>query len=326
MSSKRKNVVVVGVGNIGSRHLQAVKNINFPLNIFAIDPSNTSLKTAAERYNLISAKTKHDITFAKTLDVLPNVVDVAIVATNSDIRAKVIKNLLAKSKVNYMILEKILFNKKSDYKNIGNLLERYKCRAFVNCTRRTQQYYQEQKNEYSSKPLILQVTGGNYELASNAIHFIDLIAYFTNCYEYNIYCDSLIPRILPSKRRGFIELHGTLVVSFKDGSVGIITRFAKSNAPILVEIRSNDKHIIINESEKKSKIAKSPRWRWKEKNIALPYQSDTTNKVVDNLLTNKKCNLTPFSKSAQVHLVLLEGLKKYLNTNFNKRYSKYPFS
>ena len=48
-----KNVAIIGAGNVGSRHLQALKAVDFPLSIMVIDPDLNSLAIAKERYNSI---------------------------------------------------------------------------------------------------------------------------------------------------------------------------------------------------------------------------------------------------------------------------------
>jgi ornithine cyclodeaminase/alanine dehydrogenase-like protein (mu-crystallin family) len=48
-----RQLVIVGAGNIGSRHLQALKLVKTPLKIHVIDPSMNALKISKERYDLL---------------------------------------------------------------------------------------------------------------------------------------------------------------------------------------------------------------------------------------------------------------------------------
>ena len=50
LKKSSKKVVIIGAGNIGSRHLQALKAVKIPLEIFVIDPSQASLDLSKERY------------------------------------------------------------------------------------------------------------------------------------------------------------------------------------------------------------------------------------------------------------------------------------
>jgi hypothetical protein len=326
MSTKRKNVCIVGAGNIGSRHLQAIKKISKPLNIFVTDSSKASLKLAKERYDNVKSTTEHKVDFSESLNHIPNRVSVAIVATSSDIRAVVIRNLLSKSKVDFMILEKLLFNKRRNYNTIGKLLKNKKCKTYVNCSRRSQNFYVKERDNYSNKQLTLQATGSGFGLITATIHFLDLIAYFTGCYDFTLNCNGLNPTPIPSKRNNFIEMSGTLVANFSDGSAGIFTSFVDGDAPITLEIRSNKRHLISNESAGYAMISESPDWEWKETRSSLLYQSELTNQVMSNLLKSGRCSLTEYEKSAKLHILLLEGVKKFLNENSKSKYKNYPFT
>ena len=88
---KNFNVVLIGAGNIGSRHLQGLAKVKFPLNITVIDPFEQSLKIAEERFYQIKTKIKHSINFSQSIKNAPNQMDLAIIATSSNIRRNVIE-------------------------------------------------------------------------------------------------------------------------------------------------------------------------------------------------------------------------------------------
>ena len=57
-------IKIVGAGQLGSRHLQALQSIRTPLDIHVIDPSPESLKVAEERFHAAAGETKHSVRFA----------------------------------------------------------------------------------------------------------------------------------------------------------------------------------------------------------------------------------------------------------------------
>ena len=61
-------IAIVGAGNIGSRHLQALAKVNYNLAITVIDPSNEALKLANERYNEVSNNPCINVRFENNLD------------------------------------------------------------------------------------------------------------------------------------------------------------------------------------------------------------------------------------------------------------------
>ena len=50
------NIALIGAGNIGSRHLQALAKSKLKLNLFIIDTNNKSLTLSKSRYELLNKK------------------------------------------------------------------------------------------------------------------------------------------------------------------------------------------------------------------------------------------------------------------------------
>lgn len=320
-----KNVCIIGVGNIGSRHLQALKKVKLPLNIEVVDPSLESLDLAKERFNQIKSSVNHNISFLKKIADVSETIDICIIATSSNIRRKVVEDLLSKSIVKYLILEKIFFQKKEDYFAIEKLLESKNCKAWADFSMRTMPFYSNLKDEFKN-PLLMAVSGSQYGLITNAIHYIDYIAYLTDCYDFTIDTKGLDPKPIESKRKGFLELNGTLNVHFNDGSVGTFTCFSNGDTPLIIELISDNKRIISKETERKALIASSPQWSWKEVESNIPYQSDMTNIVVEEIITRGNCPLTPYNQASKLHLQLLESLLTFLNESSEKKFDIYPFT
>src|SRR3989338_493757 len=123
----KKKVIIIGAGNIGSRHLQALRAVKISLEIIVVDPAQNSLNLSKERYQTMPrGKHEHKISFFTEIPDNLKSVDLGIIATCSDTRAEITRKLLAKTKVRHLVLEKLLFNKKKDYKSIGLLLKKNK--------------------------------------------------------------------------------------------------------------------------------------------------------------------------------------------------------
>lgn len=321
-----KNICLIGAGNIGSRHLQGLKKITFPLNIEVVDPSKESLSIARQRYEQIDIPIHHQITFLQSLNNLSRKIDLAIIATSSNVRRKVIEELLKKSEIRYVILEKILFQKKADYLFIEKLLERKNIKTWVNFSMRTIPFYHDLKNKLKGK-IQMAVSGSQYGLITNVIHFLDYIAFLTDCYNFNIITDGLDKKLTESKRPGFWELTGTLCAWFKDGSSGSFTCYPANDAPFVIEVFSSQYRCISKESERKAQVSSTQgKWKWEEINTNIPFQSEMTNLVAEDILKTGRCTLTPYSKAAKIHLQLLGRLYKYINEFSNKKFSLYPFT
>ncbi len=321
-----KNICLIGAGNIGSRHLQGLKKTTTALSIEVIDPSEQSLTTAQERYRQISSSTNHNILFNKDLKTVSKNIDLAIIATSSNVRRKVTEELLRNSEVKYLILEKILFQKKEDYTAIEKLLKRKGIKTWVNFSMRTMPFYHDLKDKFNGK-IQMNVSGSQYGLITNAIHFLDYIAFLTDCYDFTVSLDGLDKKLIKSKRNGFSELNGTINVYFKDGSTGSFTCYPEGNAPFIIEIFSSDCRYISKESERKVFTSSSHnKWIWKEIESNLPYQSDMTNIVAESILNSGRCSLAPYSQASKIHLQFLESLLIFLNKSSGKKFDFYPFT
>ena len=102
----KKNILLIGFGNIGKRHFEGIVKLNYKINIYIIDPLIGNIdKKIIKRNN----SNIHIIEFYSYIINFKFKFDLAIVATTSDVRSKIIKKLLLKNKIDNLILEKILF-------------------------------------------------------------------------------------------------------------------------------------------------------------------------------------------------------------------------
>lgn len=321
------NIAIIGVGNIGSRHLQALKKISFPLNIFVVDTKKTSLEVALARYNEIPSKTRHQISYLGTMTGLPKNLDIVIVATNSNVRRLVMEKVLEKSTVKYFVLEKLLFPNIHDYKFVEKLLAKHRSKAWVNCSMRTIPFYFKMTEKFTGFPFIYTVTGSQYGLVTNSIHYIDHMALLSGCYDFTVNTSGLIAKIYPSKRSGYFELNGILQINFTDNITGNIVCYQKGDAPVLISIDSPQCRVVSIENEGVALISqKSTDYKWVKQKFQLLYQSEMTDKIVKDLLSRGNCQLTPYSMSAKLHVELIKALLAFLKKNKLVNKSKFPFT
>lgn len=323
-----KNICIIGAGNIGSRHLQALAKIKQPLFIQVVDPFLPSLDTAEKRYKEVASKnSRHMLNYFQDLNKIIPPVDVAIIATNSDIRFEVTKKLLELSSVKYIIFEKLLFDKPSEYQKMSKLLTQKNVKAWVNCSRRTMPFYRRLKNILSDQKIQYFVSGSGWGLATNVIHYIDHLALLTNCYDFKVDTRYLDPKPIESRRSGFLELTGTLIASFADGSLGVFTCYPDGDAPQIMQILAPDFRTLTLETEGKAYTsAKKSNWIWNLKPAQLLNQSQITGRVVSSLFKTRSCELTPYDLSSKLHLTLFKPLLKFVNKHSKKKYNFYPFT
>ncbi len=322
-----RNILLVGAGNIGSRHLQSLARIKEPLFIQVVDPSKNSLAIAKQRYDEVAKNSKHQVNYLEDLNKISSQIDIAIIATNSNIRFAVGKQLLETTSVKYIIFEKILFDKFVHYSQMEQLLKKNKVKAWVNCSRRTMPFYANLKKEVQGQKIQYLISGNDWGLASNAIHYLDHLSLLTDCDDFRIDISQLNPVLAQSKRQGFLELNGTLLIYSKNCSIGSLTSYPGGNAPQVMEIISPEYRILTTETLGESSISSvKSNWKWELKKTPFLYQSEMTNLVVEDLLKSGNCNLTPYTISQKLHLNLFKPLYKFVNDHSKKKYDKLPFT
>ncbi|OGN09632.1 MAG: hypothetical protein A3C61_01485 [Candidatus Yanofskybacteria bacterium RIFCSPHIGHO2_02_FULL_39_10] len=323
-----KDILIIGAGQIGSRHLQALKKVNLALSVKVIDPNPESLKIAQERYITMPAgKFQHKIEYLTKIPKNGELIDLAIIATCSDIRAATIKELLKNTKIKYLILEKILFGNKQDYSTIEKIIKKDGIKAWVNLPIRMMPFYMQIDRELAGQRISYHVSGSKYGLVTNAIHYIDHMAGIIGNGDFKLTTSGLEKNIIPSKRRGFLELNGTINILFKNGSDGMFTCYPDGTAPIIIEIYGKNLRCICRESEGKAWISReNKQWKWEEVPVFIPPQSQLTTELVESISNTGKCGLVTYSESKEIHLKMLEPLRKFLNKNGKDKYNYYPFT
>jgi hypothetical protein len=323
------NIFIIGAGQLGSRHLQALKNFNDPLNIFIVDPNFDSLRVAKERYQSISGKDSNLVSYSKSLNDVncTEKIDIAIIATASNVRAKVAFELLQKFEVETIIFEKILFQKRNDYFLIAQLLKDKQVKAYVNCPMRMMSFYNQIKSSFKGTKFTYIVSGGKYGLVTNLIHYIDHMAFLNDSIEYETNTNYLENELFESKRKGFYEISGTFNVNFTNGTQGVISCNSQGNLPGVVQAFNENVHFFSRESEGKVLISKAENdWKWEEIDFSIPYQSELTAILVKDLLMNGNCSLPTYEESMKLHLPHLDSLLKFINSNSNLKLDHYPFT
>ncbi|MDH4469324.1 MAG: hypothetical protein QE271_14795 [Bacteriovoracaceae bacterium] len=320
-----KTVMIIGAGQLGSRHLQGLAKIGMPLNILVIDPDSNSINLSKDRYQEIN-NSIHQIEF---LNAIPNEmppIDVAIVACSSHVRFSVVKALLAKTKVRFLVLEKLLFNKREEYDLMEAVLKNTNTKVFVNCSMRMMPIYVYAKEILKSSVVKASISGSQFGLVTNSIHYLDYLVYLSNSHEFRLDTSQLDFPSIVSKRAGFKELNGTLKALFDNGSRIEINCYPKGKMPIIVQLESDSARIICKESEGRAWISTEENgWIWEEIEAKIPFQSQLTTELVNTLLNEGASKLVTFQESSSTHLQLLEGLKSFLIEHGDTNH-EYPFT
>ena len=310
------NIAVIGVGNLGGRHAQSLAALDFPCNIQIIDTSETSLNRAGEWFAGMNPSPYLKLEKLTGIEDAADKIDIAIVATNANVRAAVTEKLLSAKNVRYLILEKVLFQNPEDYPKINALIKAHGCKTWVNCPRRTVTFYKQLKSLYAEEKIFdFSVTGANWELGCNSIHFLDMLAFISGSSAgFSFDTSGLDKKLIDNKRPGFKEFTGVLRGSSRNCANFAFSATQAGSQPHLITIRSENTACMIKEFEAKAYLYQSKN-KWTEEVHALDgkYQSQLTSIIVADILKTGGCELTPYEESMQLHEAYIEALIDFLN-------------
>lgn len=316
-------LILLGAGQLGSRHLQALSRIQYNTKVYVVDQSKDSLIRAEERFNEMPFNPMiSSVDYYENLDEVKGNPLIAINATGSEGRAEILMRLVTKFEVEALIIEKFLFQSLKEYDKINKFLASTGVLAWVNCPRRMFPGYIWLKSRIGrAKIFSLLVSGGNWGLASNSIHFIDL-AFFLGVEPHLEYSTNAIDsEVIESKRRGYIEITGTLEAISISGTRIVLTSYKESTIPLTIIIETDFERYIIDEAQHKVLIFNADSGSFIEE-FEIRQQSELTHLAVEQFISSKSMPLTPFSESSSLHFGLLQALikeEKIFNNSFKEQ-------
>lgn len=317
------NILLIGAGQLGSRHLQGLAKSQNKLNIFIIEPSKRNTQIAIERFREIDGFTNHFInTFSNINNVSNKKFDIVIIATNADIRYQITKEIVNKYNIKYIVFEKVVFQSESQFEEVIHLLKSKNIKSWVNCPRRSIPYYHQLK-EYlkSSDPLRLEIEGVEWGLACNSVHHLDLLAFLTNDANFAISQNLLENKVYQSKRSGFVEFNGSFSGESKTGQQFKISCLSKEHAEdepfLIINLLTPKEKISINESIGIADYIKiGEDIPYKQEAFKMKFQSELTNIQIDQIIDLGESDLTNIEESFLIHIPFLKLLRdKYESIN-----------
>jgi hypothetical protein len=313
MDSNLKKCLIIGAGQLGSRHLQGLVKYLGQLKIYILDPSIESLKIAQDREKEIIHN--HETVYTQSWELMPDFFDMVIIATNSNVRESVINKLLENHKVHFLILEKVLFQELKAYQRVHDLLVKHNVITYVNHPRRLFESYINLKLKIEKNiQSVFNVVGGNWGLGCNALHFLDLFVYLSGNKLQDINVNFIEDDLLESSRKGFVEFTGSLTGKLTDGSFFSISSLRGVSSAISLTIFNNEQRFLVQEGETPQiyELEKKNMFSCKNDFFKVQYQSELTTNIVLELLENNFCLLPTYDEARHNHeLFLTKVLEKY---------------
>lgn len=308
-----KNILLVGLGNLGLHYIKSVSKLKFKTNLYYYD-LNINLR------NYIFKNTKfvnyHRIEDIKKFHKKMNLI---IIATTANQRCELIESLI-KNKAKFWIVEKLLEQNILSTNKIKKILQPYKC--WINLPRRSMKEFKLIKKKLlelkknSSIDLKHKMHGDR--IVTNIIHFVDLMCWILNTKIKKVNVSKLNKNWTESKRKGFFDIGGKLIVTLKTNSKIILeTKKTKTNSDIII----GNNYFFYRINEHAGKIISSKK---KITKYSPPYVSIIMEKIITQILYFGRCNLPPLREVVGNHNILIKNLKLHWEFCNRKKIKNLP--
>ena len=320
---KRKIIVIFGLGNVGRRYLEAIILIKSPINIYVYDKNLNALKLAQKTFfssspNLIKNK---NFFFSRSIQNNIKRADLAIIATNSDVRKKVFFNILKKIKINKFIFEKVLFQDLKDYNFVYNHFKNNNIKGWVNCHYRYNPLFKKIKKRINKlNNFTIELNGNNWGMGCNSIHFIDFFCYLFDNKVYSMDSSELIKKKFKSKRAGFIEFFGKLSIENDCGNKMYLEDDFKYFGKMNLIIKNKNYYFNYNFITKK--ISEKINGRLINSIYEMPLLSRSIDIQIKKIISESNCELVNILESIDIHKIMHKSFQEHTKTLYKKDITK----
>ena len=311
------NLAIIGCGEIGQRHLESVLNLDYKMKIFLVDKSAICL----EKCKQISLKKKklNSFYFIKNVNETDEDFNFVIVATNSEHRFSVLKELYKYKTPKFIILEKFLFNKLSYFNEAKKLFQLRGTKVWVNQWMSTE--FQDLSNIFSeTNGINISVKGKNWNFCSNCVHWIEWFHHINNRKKIILFNSSLESLIIENKRRGFLETFGSLEFhdinnnklflqcNYEENSEReTLISLSNKSSSAEFQLTFNDLKGFIFSSNQKKNI-----------NFKIRYLSERTSIYIKSIWEKNECTLPTYDQSVLHHKLVFQTFKNHFDKSYQK--------
>ncbi len=310
------SVLIVGCGDIGSRHLQAVASLPQVQEIEVVDPRPEGLALGRRRISEVADRALGtSYRWLSSLDEAKRDGDLCIVATQAEGRGRLVQEIAAKAGYRRFLVEKLVSQSLQEYQDLLAFVEEKGLSVWVNCKSRAHPSHKRVKASLNpGEPIVFSTVGGNHGLANNGIHIVDLFSFYDDATRIESGGAHIDPILHPSKRRGPVyDLSGTLCGHTAKGSQFTLTFAPGHDGPAHYSVCSPRYRAIIDDMVKCYwESDRETGWLWRqvhfEANLMI---SNMTRAFAADILASGRCELPTLKDCLPAHRFILEELQPH---------------
>lgn len=311
-TSRAGRVLIVGCGELGSRHLQAVASLPQVAEIEVVDPRPEALAQGRERLAEVSrGEGTAAVRWLASLDEASPAGGLCIVATQADVRCAVTRQVAERLGYTAFLLEKLVAQSIEEGDALLEVAGTRGLAIWVNCKTRAYPFHQRVKQRLDPRePIIFTAVAGNHGLASNGIHDVDLFAFYD---EATVILNGgcRIDPIAHRTKRGLWDLSGTLQGYTEKGSHLTVSYAADHQASDCLFIGSRRYRCLVDHMNRWAVEAEAETgWVWRpvpfEGNLLVSAMTQT---FASDILAMGRCQLPTLGASLVAHRFVLGALQ-----------------
>ena len=296
------NIAILGIGNIGARHLESILKSTLKINIFVFDICEKRSQEVISIYEPL--KDNINIKSIKNIKELPKEIIFCIISTPSIQRLNVLEQI--DSNIKFLLLEKVLTSSKEELKIYKKISKQFEA-VYVNMPYYFESIFQ-QINKYISNPNKIIFQGGDFGIACNLVHFLDISEKLFQKKISDFHQKNKYISWKESRRKGFYDLTGEILIELSSREkVYMISDFkTQEDLKIFVSDEFNE----ISYDWSSGKLFKNNSFLTKN---LIPYQSSRTLIILEDLLSGKSPKVTSLDNAIRIHNHLIDILQPSWN-------------
>lgn len=309
--------LIIGVGNIGIRHIQGLSKLKDDQKHIYLFDLNKTYRLRFEN-ELSKLQDKLNFFFVQNIQEVKNInFDLIIISTTANNRGKILNSILNELKSDFIVIEKPICNSLDDLEILKKISNK---KIFVNFPHRycdwNLKIKKKIKDYFFNQKLEIFITGSNLNIACNISHFIDLVNMWTGSLPISVHHSDL-NKWVKSKRDGFFELAGCISITFQnDHKLTIIQDQKYENQIIKIQSEQKENYCLINYLEGFAKFGKN------EKLLGnIKYQSESTD-ILYKKLNSLNHEVTNLKLSVECYSMVLKRLIEFWNHKRNTNETK----
>ena len=173
-------ILIVGCGEIGSRHLQAVATLPQIREIDVVDPRPEAWALGRARLaELADRQLGTKVRWLAALEDASRDGEICLVATQAEGRCRLVRQVAEQLGYSVFLVEKLVAQSMEEYQALLDFSDQRGLSLWVNCKTRAYPIHKWVKARLGrSEPIVLTVVSGNHGLANSGIHAADLFVFY----------------------------------------------------------------------------------------------------------------------------------------------------